>query len=147
MNKNNIDNNQDLDKILNNLNYGIHYIKLNNKQHLYDICDGLELEESPLKYENNFLISRVSNLKIQTKMEIELNENEFNDIVFTPSFNEMLDLIHFGICTGTPILLEGYPGQGKQKVINYISDLLNYEVENIIITSNFTVDDLFKKTV
>ena len=43
--------------------------------------------------------------------------------------------------------MEGFPGQGKQKVINYISDLLNYDIENIIITNNLSVEDLFKKTI
>ena len=59
----------------------------------------------------------------------------------------MIDLLHFGICTGTPIIFEGSPGQGKQKAINYISELLDYDVENIIITSDFSVNDLFKKNV
>ena len=59
----------------------------------------------------------------------------------------MIDLLHFGICTKTSIILEGGPGQGKQKAISYISNLLDYEVENIVITNNFTIEDLFKKTI
>ena len=59
----------------------------------------------------------------------------------------MIDLIHFGICTSTPLIFEGFPGQGKKKAINYVSKLIGYEVENIVITSNFTSKDLFKKTI
>ena len=148
MNKNNnidnINNNQELEKIYNNLNYVTHYIKLNNESSFYNGSSFLNNGESPLKKENNYLISKISNLKIFAPQK----EKKGNDkIVFTPIFNEMLDLLHFGICTGTPIIFEGIPGQGKQKVINYISDLLNYDVENIVITNNFSVNDLSKKTV
>ena len=101
------------------------------------------VEESPLKDEDNFLVSKISNLKIFYQKNVEIREEK---IVFTPVFNEMLDLLHFGICTGTPIILEGLPGQGKRKVVNYISEKLNYDVENIVITNNFSVDNLYKKT-
>ena len=50
----------------------------------------------------------------------------------------MIDLIHFGICTGTPLIFEGYSGQGKQTAINYICNLLNYDIENIILTKNYS---------
>ena len=145
MNKNNISNiniNQESDKINNNLKYILHYIKLNNKNILYDDSSILKKEESPLENKNNFITSKITNLKI-----ISTENKKYENIVFTPVFNEMVDLLHFGICTGTPIILEGFPGQGKQKAINYISDLLNYDVENIVITSGFSLDDLFKKTV
>ena len=144
MNKNNVNNNQEIEKITNNLNYIMFYIKLNDKFHLYDEIAELNNRQSPLKNENNFLISKISKLKIYSP---KIDEKDTDNIVFTPVFNEMADLLHFGICTGTPLILEGFPGQGKQKVINYISNLLNYDVENIIITNNFSVNDLFKKTV
>ena len=55
----------------------------------------------------------------------------------------MLDLIHFSFCIGIPIIFEGIPRQGKKTSINYMAKLLDYEIENIIITSNFTINDLF----
>ena len=153
MNKNNINdinNNEELDKIYNNLNYAMHYIKLNNKFLPYNESSVSNIEETSLKDENNFLISKISNLKIFYQKNVEVKEEkekkEKKNIVFTPVFNEMLDLLHFGICTRTPIILEGLPGQGKRKVIYYISEKLNYDVENIVITNNFSVDDLYKKT-
>ena len=144
MNKNNVNNNQEIKIINNNLNYIMFYIKLNDKSHLYDIIHELNNRQSPLINENNFLISKISKLKIHSPKK---DDKDSDKIAFTPVFNEMADLLHFGICTGTPLILEGFPGQGKQKVINYISNLINYDVENIIITNNFSVDDLFKKTV
>ena len=144
MNKNNINNNKELDKIYHNLDYAMHYINLNIKYHLYDVTNELIKNESPLKYENNFLISKISQLKIFSQ---KIDKNEYKNIVFTSVFNEMADLLHFVICTGTPLILEGSPGLGKQKVINYISDLLDYDVENIVITNDFSVNDLFKNIV
>ena len=39
-------------------------------------------------------------------------------------------VIHFGICTCTPMIFEGNPGQGKQAAIEYVcKDLLVYEIE------------------
>ncbi len=49
------------------------------------------------------------------------------EIAFIPQFNEM---IHFGLVNNVPIILEGMPGQGKKLCINYISELLGYEVVN-----------------
>ena len=89
-----------------------------DKYHLYEVLSELKKEESSLRFENNFLISKVSNLRIYSP---NLYDEEYNNIAFTQEFNEMVDLLHFGICTGTPIIMEGFPGQGKQKVINYIS--------------------------
>ena len=144
MNKNNINNYQESDKINNNLKYAMHRIKLNNKLNSYEELPQLKKEESPLSFKNNFLISNVSDLKIYSP---QLNDKDFSEITFTQIFNDIADLLHFGICTGTPIILEGFPGQGKQKAINYISDLLNYDIENIVITNDFSKEDLYKKKV
>ena len=43
------------------------------------------------------------------------------------------------------MILEGKTGEGKQEAINYVCQLLNYEVKNIQITKLFTVNDLFNK--
>ena len=141
-NQDNLDIINNKNQILSNLNYSISNILLDNDNlKLYDFK---EYKLSPLYYDNNFLISRISNLRIYSQ---NINKIEFENIAFTPIFNKIIDLLHFGICTGTSIILEGGPGQGKQKAINYISNLLDYDVENIVITNNFSVDDLFKKTI
>ena len=145
MNENNIEDSKQIQKINNNLNYIMHFIKLNNNLHFFDISKSFIKEENPLIYENGFIISKISNLKIYVQ---NIDEKKISsNIIFTPISNEMIDLLHFGICTGTPIIFDGSPGQGKRKIINYICNLLNYDIENIIITKNFSVDDLFKKTI
>ena len=57
-------------------------------------------------------------------------------------------VIHFGICTCTSMIFEGNPRQGKKAEIEYsCQDLLDYEIENIIITKSFNLKDLFSKTI
>ena len=120
---------------------------MNNKNKFYNEEEVIK-EKCPLEFKGNCLcISKISDLKIYAP-KLEYAESYlFNNIIFTPIFNEMVDLLHFGISTSTPIIFEGYPGQGKHTAIDFISRLLNYDIENIIITNNITVDDLFKKTV
>ena len=44
------------------------------------------------------------------------NDKDINDdIIFTTKMKSLLDTIHFGISTRTPIVLEGSYGQGKSK--------------------------------
>ena len=123
------------------------YIKYNNGKDLSK--DSVSFKnESSLKFENNYLISDQTNLKIYSNKFNEKEKIEKNmNIIFTPLFNEMVSLIHFGIATNKSLIFEGFPGQGKQTAINYVCNLLDYSVENIIITSNFSVKDLFKKIV
>ena len=125
----------------------MHYINLNNKFIFYNEEEIMK-ERSPLKIEDNWCISKISNLKFFLSKGIHYKYFEiYDNLMFTPVFNEMIDLIHFGIYTGTPIILEGHPGQGKNTAINYINKLLNYNIENIVITYNLTVENLFKKTI
>ena len=57
-------------------------------------------------------------------------------------------VIHFGICTCTPMIFKGNPGQVKQAAIGYVcKDLLVYEIENIIITKSFNPKYLFSKVI
>ena len=67
-------------------------------------------------------------------------------IVLKSLYDTNLDnLIHFGIATNTSLIFEAFPGQRKKKAINYVCELLDYNVQNIIIKSNFSVKDLFIK--
>ena len=70
-----------------------------------------------------------------------------NDIAFTHQFNEMVEIIHFGLVNNVPVILEGMPGQGKHLCINYISELLGYEVINIMISQSTKVEDLLGKNI
>ena len=131
-------NNNQFENENNNFNYIKSIILLDKKDK-----DKL-VNNNPFDLVNNSLISKLSKLRKDTDLEKIINKNI---IVFSPVFNEMIDLIHFGICTGTSLIFEGYPGQGKQKAVNYVCGLLNYEIENIVITSNFSAKDLFKKSI
>ena len=64
------------------------------------------------------------------------------EIVFIPQFNEMIEIIHFGLVNNVPLILEG-----KQLYINYISELLGYEVVNIMISQSTKVEDLLGKNI
>ena len=124
-----------------NYNYIMNYIQLNNKN------EDIELEfkkgQNVLEYKNSYVSSIASGLKISIDFKPDLK----TDKKFTPLFNKLIDLIHFSICTSTSLILEGNPGQGKQTAINYVCKILNFEVENIIITQSLSVKDLFKKTI
>ena len=69
------------------------------------------------------LRSKITNLIIKSPFSKEVER----DIAFTPQFNEMMEIIHFGLANNVPVILEGMPGQGKQLCINYIADLLGYD--------------------
>ena len=139
---NNKDNNQ-IDKCFELI---MSFIKLNDNNSLYD--DPLYQEDkNPLYYEDNCLISKITKLKIDLDTNLQNDKLNPQNIIFIPTLNKMLDILHFGICTGTPLIFEGYSGQGKQTAINYICNLLNYDIENIIITKNLTYKDLYKKII
>ena len=54
----------------------------------------------------------------------------------------MIEIIHFGLVNNVPLILEG-----KQLCINYISELLGYEVVNIMISQSTKVEDLLGKNI
>ena len=87
--------------------------------------------------------SKITNLIIKTPYVKEIEK----EIAFTPQFNEMIEIIHFGLVNNVPVILEGMPGQGKQLCINYISELLGYEVVNIMISQSTKVEDLLGKNI
>ena len=139
------DNNNLCNKIDFNFNYSKNLFynnneELNNKNELFN--DIYNKDEMPFILEKNKLISKVTNLKLSIQSFSDLKSNNIN-IAYTNSFNKMLDLIHFSFCIGIPIIFEGIPRQGKKTSINYMAKLLDYEIENIVITSNFTINDLF----
>ena len=54
----------------------------------------------------------------------------------------MIEIIHFRLVNNVPLILEG-----KQLCINYISELLRYEVINIMISQSTKVEDLLGKNI
>ena len=110
------------------------------------ICNIVNLEEIPENAvkkssspvyidEENGLRSRITKLIISVPNIQEIDK----DIAFTTPFSEMVEIIHFGLVNNIPVILEGMPGQGKQTSINYISEMLGYEVVNIMISQSTRV--------
>ena len=54
----------------------------------------------------------------------------------------MIEIIHFGLINNIPLIL-----QGKHLYINYISELLGYEVVNIMISQSTKVEDSLVKNI
>lgn len=68
-----------------------------------------------------------------------------NPVVYTKSFNDLLDLLHMTLTIHNPLILEGPPGQGKHTAINFIANMLNIEIVQIMISQSTKVEDLFGK--
>ena len=64
---------------------------------------------------NEYLESDLSNIFIISS-NITIPKN-YKEICFTQKCIEILDVLHFGLSTKTPVILEGTPGQGKQTMI------------------------------
>lgn len=94
--------------------------ELKDKFALNDLCEYKNATPF-IKKEKIFLKSNLSNISIQANKEI----NELNDkaIAFTSKFIEMLEILHLGIATKTPVILEGGSGQGKKKQLNILQML------------------------
>lgn len=82
--------------------------------------------------------SKITNISIESPTAHNI---ENNNCTFTKMFVEMLDTIHLGLASNTPIILEGTPGQGKQTAIKYIADVLGYNIINIMISQSTKADD------
>ena len=112
-----------------------------NKQ---EIEEKYNINKNILYKKNDYIYSLASKLKIyynNNNINIKNINNEYEKIVFTPLFNKLLDTIHFSICTGTSLVIEGFQGEGKKSAIKYVSILLNYKIKNIFISPFFTLND------
>ena len=90
--------------------------------------------------EKNILESQFTNLGIfSSKIRIPKNHDE---IYFSEKMKEMLDTLHTGLCTKTPVILEGSSEQGKSTAIKYLADYLNLEIINVNISKETKVEDL-----
>ena len=87
------------------------------------------------------LISKITLLELEShscQNNLDLEKN----LAFTDGFIDILDVLHFGFCCHTPVILEGRPGQGKKTAINFIAEYLGYDIINIMLSSTTKVDDL-----
>ena len=148
--------------ILYRIRYGLSYkIKTNPGMKNYDIEDklksylphfngefisGEDTNEEPLITKKinkiTFIESKYSKLQIEYGNFQEIKNEKTNNLCFTKTFTEMVDYIHMGIATNTPIILEGGTGLGKQTAINYVANKLNYKIINFIITQSTKIEDL-----
>ena len=120
-------------------------IEKRDENNIYKL-KGIDKNVSIPKIEQLDIINE-NNLKSEfTKMSISSNELKIPEkkevIYFSKKMLEMLNIIHTGLCTKTPIILEGLPEQGKSTIIKYISDYLNFEIININISKETKVEDL-----
>ena len=111
---------------------------------LHSIDQNVKVPEiTPLKINSNnenILESKYTNLGIYSS-HIKLPDN-FEEIYFSQKMNELINVLHTGLCTKTPVILEGYPEQGKTTAIKYLADYLNFEIININISKETKVEDL-----
>ena len=148
--------------ILYRIAYGLSYkTKTNPESPYYDIEDkllsylpkykgerisGNDVNEEPLALKKvkgvQFIESKFNKLKIKCGTGEKIKEDDTNNLAFTKTFTEMVDYIHLGIATNTPVILEGGTGLGKQTAIKYVACKLNYKVINFIITQSTKIEDI-----
>ena len=133
------------------------YIEKREQNNIEKLCEALEMEQineslmeknKPMfleDYENQQkgIRSKITNLFMPTESEINNGK-----IAFTRGFNEISEIVYFGIVNNYPVILEGPPGQGKLTCIKYIAEyLLGYNIEIINISKNTKVEDLLGKEI
>ena len=106
------------------------------------IITGEDINEEPLFVKDGFLQSKYNKLRIECGKNKEPININIKELAFTKTFTEMIDYIHSGIATKTPVILEGGTGLGKQTAINYVANKLNYKIINFIITQSSKIEDL-----
>ena len=89
---------------------------------------------------NNTLESQFTNLEIfSSNIQRPIYHDE---IYFSEKMKEMINVLHTGLCTKIPVILEGFNEQGKSTAIKYLSDYLNLELINVNISKETKVEDL-----
>ena len=97
-------------------------------------------KECPLKIKDNILKSEFTNLGIYSG-DLKYPENS-KEIYFSQKMVDLINILHTGLSTKTPVILEGIPEQGKYTAIKYLTDYLNFEIININISKETKVEDL-----
>ena len=102
-------------------------------------------EESPIiKSKLNGLIMNI-NPQIENEDKFMKNEEKTN-LFFTNKIKGIIDVIHFSLCSKTPLILEGGYGQGKKSSIEYYAKMVKLELVQVQISKSTKVDDLLCKT-
>ena len=97
--------------------------------------------------ENDSLISNRTGLKIKNEKITSFSCLNGETLDFNDSFERLLDIIHMSISIHFPLIIEGEAGSGKNKALNYISQILGYELIKYQINESTTIDDLFGKEI
>ena len=116
------------------------YFKINYNNNLY---------LSPIEVIDDSKIKSTTSNIILNNPQMEINKQDKKEIpklVFTKEIKEIIDTIHFGISSHTPIILEGSYGQGKKSAIEYYARIAKLEMVLIHISKSTKVDDLLMKT-
>ena len=95
----------------------------------------------PFEINDKELYSKWSNLSIISN---DIKEVE-NKLAFIKPFNKLLEHIHISIAIHYPLIIEGETGKGKKSAINYMANILGYDVVYFNISNSTTVEDLFCK--
>jgi len=147
--------------------------KIKEINHIFDINKYYDdkIERSPIEIVKNlkesFVKSKLNDLIININPQIkkekkakkedneEEEERENNDeegkkekscLVFTHKIKEIIDAIHFGLSSKTPLILEGDYGKGKISAIEYYAKMEKLELVQVPISKSTKVDDLLSKT-
>ena len=136
------------EKILDSITNQTCIQKLNSMFKIKEYYDN-NLSQSPLKKKKNIVQSLLYKIKAEfSQNDNGIKEEKINDdIIFTLKMKNLLDIIHFGISTKTPVVLEGSCGQGKSRAIDYYCKLTGLKPIKITITKYTKIDDLFGKTI
>ncbi len=87
---------------------------------IFTIIKNYDSDSPIIEKKENKVISKFNKLCINyIEQRNKIIENNNKNIIFTKTFNDLLDVLHFGIYIQIPILFEGIYGQGKLTAINY----------------------------
>ncbi|OHT12744.1 hypothetical protein TRFO_17377 [Tritrichomonas foetus] len=115
-----------------------------DKEEIEDIFDqqSTSLISSEELANGNFLINNsMTNFQIESLFP----PIQTRLCLFTPTFNDLVDLIFSAATINYPLIIEGPCGCGKSTAFFYVAEMLNANIVHISISSSTTVEDLFGK--
>ncbi len=125
----------------------------NNKQYLQSLFSNLSIkinkQEKKKKFDEKDKQEEFNKQEKEKNFNEKDKQEEFNekDYAFTRNFIELLNVIHLGLATKTPVILEGKTGYCKSTAIKYISQSLGFKIIRIKISKSTQTDFLFGKTI
>ena len=91
----------------------------------------------------NKLFSKITNSYIFSKRIAEFPKG----YCLIKKFSELLEVLHLGMSTKIPILLEGIEEQGKNAALEYLNSILGFEIVKFNISKSTKVEDLLFRTI